>query len=102
MTQPQSKKLHLDDYYYQKYYEKLKKADEELCGQRNRVQSPKRQAIDAVPHGTQEQDQAAASGQKLQVSCKIERMFLQLLEIEEDQKDGLPQPCHSGQRNKPA
>ncbi|EHB13750.1 PAT1-like protein 1 [Heterocephalus glaber] len=124
---------HLDDYYYQKYYEKLeKKADEELHGQKNRVQSPElvtlyvqkaetyesvvhievslgqvavsicfspRPAIDAVSHGTQEEDPAVASSQKLWVLCKIERMFLQLLEIEEFQKDGLPQPCPFGQQN---
>ncbi|XP_010623169.1 protein PAT1 homolog 2 isoform X2 [Fukomys damarensis] len=132
IAQLQSKNPHLDDYYYQKYYEKLEKeANEELRGQRNRVRSPKlvtpyiqkaetyesvvriegslgqvavstcfspRRAIDAVSHGTQEQDPAAASSQKLRVLCKIERMFLQLLEIEEGQK-GLPQTCHSGQQN---
>ncbi|XP_021097323.1 protein PAT1 homolog 2 isoform X2 [Heterocephalus glaber] len=133
MAQLQSKNPHLEDYYYQKYYEKLeKKADEEKHGQRNRVQSPKlvtpyvqkaeayesvvriegslgqvavstcfspRRAIDAVSHGTQEQDPAAASSQKLRVLCKIERMFLPLLEIEEGQKDGLPQPCPFGQQD---
>ncbi|XP_013367925.1 PREDICTED: protein PAT1 homolog 2 isoform X2 [Chinchilla lanigera] len=133
MVQLQSENPHLNDYYYQKYYQKLeKKADEELLGQKNRVQSPKlvtpyiqkaeayesvvriegslgqvavstcfspRRAIDAVSHGTQEQDPAAVSSQKLWVLCRIEKMFLQLLEIEESQKDGLPQSCYSEQQN---
>ncbi|XP_023568709.1 protein PAT1 homolog 2 isoform X2 [Octodon degus] len=133
MVQLQSENPHLNDYYYQKYYQKLeKKADEELLGQKNRVQSPKlvtpyiqkaetyesvvriegslgqvavstcfspRRAIDAVSHGTQEQDPAAVSSQKLWVLCRIEKMFLQLLEIEEGQKDGIPQSCYSEQQN---
>ncbi|XP_063106196.1 protein PAT1 homolog 2 isoform X3 [Cavia porcellus] len=132
MVQLQSENPHLNDYYYQKYYQKLeKKADEELLGQKNRVQSPMlvtpyiqkaeayesvvriegslgqvavstcfspRRAIDAVSHGTQEQDPAAACSQKLWVLCRIEKMFLQLLEIEEGQKDGLPQSCNSEQQ----
>ncbi|KAJ8776913.1 hypothetical protein J1605_015090 [Eschrichtius robustus] len=54
--------------------------------------SPRR-AIDAVPHGTQEQEAGAASSQRLQVLYRIEKLFLQLLEIEEGQKDGPAQPC---------
>ncbi|XP_022442913.1 protein PAT1 homolog 2 isoform X1 [Delphinapterus leucas] len=54
--------------------------------------SPRR-AIDAVPHGTQEQETGAASSQRLQVLYRIEKLFLQLLEIEEGQKDGPAQPC---------
>ncbi|KAM4829027.1 protein PAT1 homolog 2 isoform 2-T3 [Thomomys bottae] len=134
MVQLQSENPHLDDYYYQEYYRKLEKkqADEELLGQRNRVEmfklvtpyiqkaeayesvvriegslgqvavstcfSPRR-AIDAVSPGTQEQEPGAASSQRLRVLSRIEKMFLQLLEIEEEQKDGLPQPCYSGQKS---
>uniref|UniRef100_A0A452TQ58 PAT1 homolog 2 n=1 Tax=Ursus maritimus TaxID=29073 RepID=A0A452TQ58_URSMA len=60
--------------------------------------SPRR-AIDAVPHGSQEQEIGAASSQRLQVLSRIEKMFLQLLEIEEGQKDGCPQPCYSEQQS---
>ncbi|XP_074222134.1 protein PAT1 homolog 2 isoform X1 [Camelus bactrianus] len=60
--------------------------------------SPRR-AIDAVPHGTQEQETGAASSQRLQVLDWIEKMFLQLLEIEEGQKDGPLQPCDSEQHS---
>uniref|UniRef100_G1M8Y3 SPG11 vesicle trafficking associated, spatacsin n=1 Tax=Ailuropoda melanoleuca TaxID=9646 RepID=G1M8Y3_AILME len=60
--------------------------------------SPRR-AIDAVPHGSQEQEIGAASSQRLQVLSRIEKMFLQLLEIEEGQKDGRPQPCYSEQQS---
>ncbi|KAI5129370.1 Protein Pat1 2 [Manis pentadactyla] len=116
MVQLQSENPRLDDYYYQEYYQKLEKkqADEELLGQRSKVESFKlvtpyiqkaeayesvvriegslgqvavstcfspRRAIDAVPHGTQEQ------------------MFLQLLEIEEGQRDGLSQACYSEQQS---
>uniref|UniRef100_A0A2K6UZJ6 PAT1 homolog 2 n=1 Tax=Saimiri boliviensis boliviensis TaxID=39432 RepID=A0A2K6UZJ6_SAIBB len=56
--------------------------------------SPRR-AIDAVPHGTQEQDIGVASSQRLGVLYRIEKMFLQLLEIEEGCKDRPPQPCFS-------
>ncbi|KAM5235917.1 protein PAT1 homolog 2 [Ctenodactylus gundi] len=129
MVQLQSEKPRLDDYYYQKYYQKLEKqqADEELLGQRSRVQSLKletpyiqkadahgsvlriegslgqvavstcfspRRAIDAVPHGPLEQEAGAAGGQRLWVLSRIEKMFLQLLEIEEGQK-----PCYSGQQS---
>ncbi|XP_075387367.1 protein PAT1 homolog 2 [Tenrec ecaudatus] len=59
--------------------------------------SPRR-AIDAVPHGTQEQDTGAANGQRLRVLYRIEKMFLQLLEIEKGQKDGAPQPWSSEQK----
>ncbi|XP_010383527.1 protein PAT1 homolog 2 isoform X1 [Rhinopithecus roxellana] len=124
----------LDDYYYQKYYQKLEKqqADEELLGRRNQVESLKlvtpyiqkaeayesvvriegslgqvavstcfspRRAIDAVPHGTQEQDIEAASSQRLRVLHRIEKMFLQLLEIEEGWKYRPPQPCFSEQQS---
>ncbi|XP_004578452.4 protein PAT1 homolog 2 isoform X1 [Ochotona princeps] len=60
--------------------------------------SPRR-AIDAVPHGTQEQDTGAASSQRLRLLHRIEKMFLQLLEIEEGQKDGLSQPFCSEQHS---
>uniref|UniRef100_A0A8C6RPK1 Protein associated with topoisomerase II homolog 2 (yeast) n=1 Tax=Nannospalax galili TaxID=1026970 RepID=A0A8C6RPK1_NANGA len=60
--------------------------------------SPRR-AIDAVSHGTQEQDTGATCGQRLQVLFQIEKMFLQLLEIEEGQKNGFPQLCCSGQQS---
>ncbi|XP_014636154.1 PREDICTED: protein PAT1 homolog 2 [Ceratotherium simum simum] len=134
MVQLQSENPRLDDYYYQKYYQKLEKkqADEELLGRRNKVESLKlvtpyiqkaeayesvvriegslgqvavstcfspRRAIDAVPHGTQEQETGAASSQRLRVLYRIEKMFLQLLEIEEGQKDGPPQPCYSEQQS---
>ncbi|XP_017716507.1 PREDICTED: protein PAT1 homolog 2 isoform X4 [Rhinopithecus bieti] len=124
----------LDDYYYQKYYQKPEKqqADEELLGRRNQVESLKlvtpyiqkaeayesvvriegslgqvavstcfspRRAIDAVPHGTQEQDIEAASSQRLRVLHRIEKMFLQLLEIEEGWKYRPPQPCFSEQQS---
>nr|XP_012297754.2 protein PAT1 homolog 2 isoform X1 [Aotus nancymaae] len=130
MVQLQSAKPHLDDYYYQEYYQKLEKkqADEELLGRRNRVESLRlvtpyiqkaeayesvvriegslgqvavstcfspRRAIDAVPHGTQEQDIGVASSQRLGVLYRIEKMFLQLLELEEGCKDRPPQPCFS-------
>ncbi|XP_052037640.1 LOW QUALITY PROTEIN: protein PAT1 homolog 2 [Apodemus sylvaticus] len=130
MVQLQSENPRLDDYYYQKYYQKLGKrqADKELLGQRNRDESLKlvtpyiqksevyesvvriegslgqvavstcfspRRAIDAVSHGTQEQDTGAASSQRLRVLSQIEKMFLQLLKIEEGQNDGLPQLYHS-------
>ncbi|XP_023356522.1 protein PAT1 homolog 2 [Sarcophilus harrisii] len=49
--------------------------------------SPRR-AIDAVPHGSQEQD-TAIYNQKLQVLYRIEKMFLQLLKLEENQKGKL-------------
>uniref|UniRef100_A0A673TER9 PAT1 homolog 2 n=1 Tax=Suricata suricatta TaxID=37032 RepID=A0A673TER9_SURSU len=61
--------------------------------------SPRR-AIDAVPHGSQDQEIGAASSQRLQVLSRIEKMFLQLLELEQGQKNGPPQPCYSEhQRN---
>nr|XP_055132697.1 protein PAT1 homolog 2 [Symphalangus syndactylus] len=60
--------------------------------------SPRR-AIDAVPHGTQEQDIEAASSQRLRVLYRIEKMFLQLLEIEEGWKYRPPQPCFSEQQS---
>ncbi|XP_070093684.1 protein PAT1 homolog 2 isoform X3 [Equus caballus] len=135
MVQLQSENPRLDDYYYQKYYQKLEKkqADDELLGRKNKVESLKlvtpyiqkaeayesvvriegslgqvavstcfspRRAIDAVPHGTQEQEAGAASSQRLRVLHHIEKMFLQLLEIEEGQKDGPPQPCYSEQQSK--
>lgn len=135
MVQLQSENPSLDDCYYQKYYQKLEKrqADEELLGQRSKVESLKlvtpyvqkaeayesvvriegslgqvavstcfspRRAIDAVPHGTQEPEIGAASSQRLRVLYWIEKMFLQLLEIEEDQKDGPSQPCYSEQQRK--
>ncbi|XP_069845520.1 protein PAT1 homolog 2 isoform X2 [Dipodomys merriami] len=134
MVQLQSENPHLDDYYYQEYYRKLEKkqADEELLGQRNRIETLKlvtpyiqkaeayesvvriegslgqvavstcfspRRAIDAVSLGTQEQETGAASSQRLRVLSRIEKMFLQLLEVEEEQKDGPPQPCYSGQKS---
>ncbi|XP_021551424.2 protein PAT1 homolog 2 [Neomonachus schauinslandi] len=134
MVQLQSENPHLDDYYYQEYYQKLEKkqTDEELLGRRSKVESLKlvtpyiqkaeayesvvriegslgqvavstcfspRRAIDAVPHGSQEQELGAASSQRLQVLSRIEKMFLQLLEIEEAQKDGPPQPCYSEQQS---
>ncbi|XP_062060743.1 protein PAT1 homolog 2 [Lepus europaeus] len=134
MVQLQTENPRLDDYYYQEYYRKLEKkqADEELLGQKNRVESLKletpytqkaevyesvvriegslgqvavstcfspRRAIDAVPHGTQEQDTGAASSQRLHLLHRIEKMFLQLLEIEEGQKDGPSQPCRSEQHS---
>ncbi|XP_070260921.1 protein PAT1 homolog 2 [Myotis yumanensis] len=133
MVQLQSEKPCLDDYYYQKYYQKLEKkeADEELLGQRSKVESLKlvtpyiqkaeayesvvrfegslgqvamstcfspRRAIDAVPHGTPEPETGAASSQRLRVLSWIEKMFLQLLEIEEGQKNGPPQSCYSEQQ----
>uniref|UniRef100_A0A8C6HKR6 SPG11, spatacsin vesicle trafficking associated n=1 Tax=Mus spicilegus TaxID=10103 RepID=A0A8C6HKR6_MUSSI len=129
MVQLQSENPRLDDYYYQKYYQKLEKrqADKELLGQKTRAESLKlvtpyiqkpevyesvvriegslgqvavstcfspRRAIDAVSHGTQEQDTGAASSQRLRVLSQIEKMFLQLLKIEEGQNDGLPQLYH--------
>ncbi|XP_021049129.1 protein PAT1 homolog 2 isoform X2 [Mus pahari] len=129
MVQLQSENPRLDDYYYQKYYQKLERrqADKELLGQKNRAESLKlvtpyiqksevyesvvriegslgqvavstcfspRRAIDAVSHGTQEQDTGAASSQRLRVLSQIEKMFLQLLKIEEGQNDGLPQLYH--------
>ncbi|MBW01093.1 Protein PAT1 2, partial [Eschrichtius robustus] len=39
------------------------------------------------------QEAGAASSQRLQVLYRIEKLFLQLLEIEEGQKDGPAQPC---------
>ncbi|XP_047395364.1 protein PAT1 homolog 2-like [Sciurus carolinensis] len=133
MVQLQSDNPRLDDYYYQEYYQKLEKkqADEELLGQRKKVESLKlmtpyiqkaeayesvvriegslgqvavstcftpRRAIDAVSHGTQEQDTGDTSSQRLRVLSRIEKMFLQLLEIEEGHKDGLPPSCYSGQQ----
>ncbi|XP_036910338.1 protein PAT1 homolog 2 [Sturnira hondurensis] len=133
MVQLQSENPYLEDYYYQKYYQKLEKkeADEELLGRRNKVESLKlvtpyiqkteayesvvriegslgqvamstcfspRRAIDAVPHGTPEPETGAASSQRLRVLSWIEKMFLQLLEIEEGQKNGPPQPCYSKQQ----
>ncbi|XP_076983861.1 protein PAT1 homolog 2 [Tamandua tetradactyla] len=134
MVQLQSENPHLDDYYYQEYYQKLerKQTDEELLGRRSRVESLKlvtpyiqkteayesvvriegslgqvavstcfspRRAIDAVPHGIQEQDTGTARSQRLWVLYLIEKMFLQLLELEEGQKDGFPQPCSSEQQS---
>uniref|UniRef100_F1N6C5 PAT1 homolog 2 n=1 Tax=Bos taurus TaxID=9913 RepID=F1N6C5_BOVIN len=58
-----------------------------------------RRAIDAVPHGTQEQETAAASSQRLWVLYRIEKMFLQLLEIEDGQQDAPAQPRDSEQRS---
>ncbi|XP_053081060.1 protein PAT1 homolog 2 [Acinonyx jubatus] len=60
--------------------------------------SPRR-AIDAVPHGSQEQEMGAASSQRLQVLSRIEKLFIQLLELEQGQKDGPQQPFHSEQQN---
>ncbi|XP_039105980.1 protein PAT1 homolog 2 [Hyaena hyaena] len=60
--------------------------------------SPRR-AIDAVPHGSQDQEIGAPSSQRLQVLSRIEKMFLQLLELEQGQKDGPPQPCYSTQQS---
>ncbi|GAB5572502.1 protein PAT1 homolog 2 isoform X3 [Prionailurus iriomotensis] len=60
--------------------------------------SPRR-AIDAVPHGSQEQEMGAASSQRLQVLSRIEKMFIQLLELEQGQKDGPQQPCYSEQQS---
>ncbi|XP_053744678.1 protein PAT1 homolog 2 [Panthera pardus] len=60
--------------------------------------SPRR-AIDAVPHGSQEQEMGAASSQRLQVLSRIEKMFIQLLELEQGQKDGPQQPCYSEQKS---
>ncbi|XP_034352418.1 protein PAT1 homolog 2 [Arvicanthis niloticus] len=134
MVQLQSKNPRLDDYYYQKYYQKLEKrqADEELLGQKNRAESLKlvtpyiqkskvyksvvrvegslgqvavstwfspRRAIDAISHGTQEQDTGASSSQRLRVLSQIEKMFLQLLKIEEGQNDGFPPLYHSQQQS---
>nr|XP_020141590.1 protein PAT1 homolog 2 isoform X6 [Microcebus murinus] len=106
MVQLQSENPHLDDYYYQEYYQKLEKkqTDEELLGRKNK-------------------DTGTASSQRLRVLYRIEKvryqffgdefpnlpwrtgccsnllfpssnsqMFLQLLEIEESQKAGPPQP----------
>ncbi|XP_020952086.1 spatacsin isoform X4 [Sus scrofa] len=119
MVQLQSENPRLDDYYYQEYYQKLEKkqAEEERFGRKTKVESLKlvtpyiqkaetyesvvrikgslgqvavstcfspRRAIDAVPHGTQEQ------------------MFLQLLEIEEGQKDVTSQPCDPEQQSNQA
>ncbi|XP_006883263.1 PREDICTED: spatacsin [Elephantulus edwardii] len=133
MVQLQSETPRLDDYYYQEYFQKLEKQqeDEELLGKRSGVESLKlvtpyiqkaeayesvvriegslgqvaistcfspRRAIDAVPHGTQEQDGGAAKSQKLWVLYRIEKMFLQLLEIEKGQKDGSPQRWSSKQQ----
>ncbi|XP_007534187.2 protein PAT1 homolog 2 [Erinaceus europaeus] len=132
MVQLQSENPHLDDYYYQEYYWRLEKkqVDEELLGQKSKVESCKlvtpyiqkaeayesvvriagslgqvavstcfspRRAIDAVPHGTQEQDTGASISQKLRVLYWIEKMFLQLLEVEESQKNRTPQPCFEQQ-----
>nr|XP_020756421.1 protein PAT1 homolog 2 isoform X3 [Odocoileus virginianus texanus] len=58
-----------------------------------------RRAIDAVPHGTQDQETAAASSQRLWVLYRIEKMFLQLLEIEDGQQDGPAQPHDSEQQS---
>uniref|UniRef100_A0A4W2G961 PAT1 homolog 2 n=1 Tax=Bos indicus x Bos taurus TaxID=30522 RepID=A0A4W2G961_BOBOX len=58
-----------------------------------------RRAINAVPHGTQEQETAAASSQRLWVLYRIEKMFLQLLEIEDGQQDAPAQPRDSEQRS---
>ncbi|XP_031227555.1 protein PAT1 homolog 2 [Mastomys coucha] len=135
MVQLQGENPRLDDYYYQKYYQKLEKrrADKELLGQKNRADflklvtpyiqksevyesvvriegslgqvavstcfSPRR-AIDAVSHGTQEQDIGAASSQRLRILSQIEKMFLQLLKIEEGQNDGIPQLYHSREQRK--
>ncbi|XP_006500149.1 protein PAT1 homolog 2 isoform X2 [Mus musculus] len=134
MVQLQSENPRLDDYYYQKYYQKLEKrqADKELLGQKTRAESLKlvtpyiqkpevyesvvriegslgqvavstcfspRRAIDAVSHGTQEQDTGAASSQRLRVLSQIEKMFLQLLKIEEGQNDGLPQLYHTREQS---
>ncbi|XP_040602105.1 protein PAT1 homolog 2 isoform X2 [Mesocricetus auratus] len=60
--------------------------------------SPRR-AIDAVSHGTQEQGTGAASSQRLRVLSLIEKMFLQLLKIEEGQNVGFPQLYHSGEQS---
>ncbi|KAL1786266.1 PAT1-like 2 [Sigmodon hispidus] len=59
--------------------------------------SPRR-AIDAVSHGAQEQDTGATNSQRLRVLSLIEKMFLQLLEIEEGQKNGSLQLYHSGEQ----
>nr|BAB29742.1 unnamed protein product [Mus musculus] len=135
MVQLQSENPRLDDYYYQKYYQKAgeeTRQTKELLGQKTRVEflqlvtpyiqklevyesvvriegslgqvavstcfSPRR-AIDAVSHGTQEQDTGAASSQRLRVLSQIEKMFLQLLKIEEGQNDGLPQLYHTREQS---
>ncbi|XP_016067293.1 PREDICTED: protein PAT1 homolog 2 [Miniopterus natalensis] len=133
MVQLQSEKPCLDDYYYQKYYQKLEKeeADEELLGRRSKAGSLKlvtpyiqkveayesvvriegslgqvamstcfspRRAIDAVPHGTPELETGAASSQRLQVLSWIEKMFLQLLQIEEGQNNRPAYPFYSEQQ----
>ncbi|XP_049637656.1 protein PAT1 homolog 2 [Suncus etruscus] len=61
--------------------------------------SPRR-AIDAVPRRLQEQDTGATSSQKLRVLYHIEKMYHQLLEIEEGQENRPPQPCSEKQRSK--
>uniref|UniRef100_A0A8D0HSV8 PAT1 homolog 2 n=1 Tax=Sphenodon punctatus TaxID=8508 RepID=A0A8D0HSV8_SPHPU len=112
MVQLQSENPHLDDYYYQAYYHRLeRKQAEELLGRRNKHEPPKlvtpyiqkvetydsvvriagslgqvavstcyspRRAIDAVHH-----DQKAAGNQRLRALHRIEKMFLQLLDVEE-------------------
>uniref|UniRef100_A0A8D0PAM1 SPG11 vesicle trafficking associated, spatacsin n=1 Tax=Sus scrofa TaxID=9823 RepID=A0A8D0PAM1_PIG len=48
------------------------------------------------------QETGAAGSQRLQVLYRIEKMFLQLLEIEEGQKDVTSQPCDPEQQNNQA
>ncbi|XP_072481653.1 protein PAT1 homolog 2 isoform X2 [Notamacropus eugenii] len=59
-----------------------------------------RRAIDAVSHGSQEQD-TAINNQKLQVLYRIEKMFLQLLKLEEKQKGVLPKSYFYELQRKP-
>ncbi|KAF3830480.1 hypothetical protein GH733_004299, partial [Mirounga leonina] len=126
MVQLQSENPHLDDYYYQEYYQKLEKkqTDEELLGRRSKVESlklvtpyiQKAEAYESVvriegslgqvavstcfsPRRAIDAELGAASSQRFQVLSRIEKMFLQLLEIEEAQKDGPPQPCYSEQQS---
>ncbi|XP_028926752.1 protein PAT1 homolog 2 isoform X2 [Ornithorhynchus anatinus] len=51
--------------------------------------SPRR-AIDAVPHGPQEQVPGAVGDQRLRTLYRIEKTYLQLLELEESQRALLP------------
>uniref|UniRef100_A0A8C9DSE8 PAT1 homolog 2 n=1 Tax=Prolemur simus TaxID=1328070 RepID=A0A8C9DSE8_PROSS len=122
MVQLQSENPHLDDYYYQEYYQKLEKkqADEELLGRKNKVEflklvTPyiqKAEAYESVVRIEGSLGQVAVSTcfsprRAIDANlfffflpCLGERfwntyMFLQLLAIEESQKDGPPQPRFS-------
>ncbi|XP_073440707.1 protein PAT1 homolog 2 [Dendrobates tinctorius] len=118
MIQLQSENPHLDDYYYQTYYEKLERrlADEELLGERKKKEPTKlvtpyiqkaetyesvvhiegslgqvavstcyspRRAIDAIFHVMPDEDMKALGYQRLRVLKHIEKLFVQLLEVEE-------------------